>query len=469
MKAEPSAKRVNFHYSAFMGIIPPVNFFSEDFMSSRGNWGGRIGFILAAAGSAVGLGNIWKFPYVVGRNGGGAFYLIYIAAVLFAGIPLMIAEIYIGHKTEKSPISAFKTLQTGRIPFSPVGFAGVLTGTLILSFYSVITGWIFHYFFLSLGGFSGSDESIKGLFGELASSPWINIGWHSLVMLIVVLVIIKGVEKGIEKVSKILMPALGVLLIVLVVYSAFSSGFRQAVKFMFYPDFSQVTGHSMLEALGTAFFTLSLGMGAMITYGSYIDKKGRVSYLKTSLQIATIDTVIATMAGLIIFPIVFSNGLEADSGPSLIFKTLPVLFARIPGGRILAILFFLLVIFAAITSAISLLEVCVSSCVDEFKWSRMKSTIVFGVLIWLLGILSAVSSLNINGKGFLDIFDGLTSHYLMPVGGLATIIIFAWAIPTSVKESDFGKTKTFNVILFVTRFVTPVLLAIVLLNEIGIF
>jgi len=438
-------------------------------MSTRGNWGGRIGFILAAAGSAVGLGNIWKFPYVVGRNGGGAFYLIYIAAVLFAGIPLMIAEIYIGHKTEKSPISAFKALQKGRFPFSLVGSMGVLTGTLILSFYSVITGWIFHYFFLSLAGFSGSDESVKGLFGKLASSPWINIGWHTLVMLIVVLVIIKGVEKGIEKVNKILMPALGVLLILLVVHSLFSKGFGQAVEFMFYPDFSKISGHTLLEALGTAFFTLSLGMGAMITYGSYIKKEGKVSYLKNSIQIAAIDTVIATMAGLIIFPIVFSNGLEPGAGPSLIFETLPVLFAKMTGGRATAILFFLLVIFAALTSAISLLEVCVSSCVDEFKWSRTKSTVVFGIIVWLLGILSAVSSLNIGGKGFLDIFDGLTSHYLMPIGGLATIMIFAWAIPTSVKESDFGKTKTFKILLFVTRFVTPVLLSIVLLNEIGVF
>lgn len=437
-------------------------------MSSRGNWGGRIGFILAAAGSAVGLGNIWKFPYVVGRNGGGAFYLIYIAAVLLAGIPLMIAEIYIGHKTEKSPISAFKALQNGRIPFSPVGFAGVLTGALILSFYSVITGWIFHYFFLSLGGFSGSDESVKGLFGELASSPWINIGWHTLVMLIVVLVIIKGVEKGIEKVSKILMPALGILMILLVVHSLFSKGFGQAAEFMFYPDFSKVTGHTLLEALGTAFFTLSLGMGAMITYGSYI-KESRVSYLKTSVQIAAIDTIIATMAGLIIFPIVFSNGLEPGSGPSLIFETLPVLFSKMTGGRVVAVLFFLLVIFAALTSAISLLEVCVSSCVDEFNWSRTKSTVVFGIIVWLLGILSAVSSLNVGGRGFLDIFDALTSHYLMPIGGLATIIIFAWGIPTSAKEGCFGNTKNFKTFLFITRFVTPVLLTIVILKEIGIF
>lgn len=437
-------------------------------MSTRGNWGGRIGFILAAAGSAVGLGNIWKFPYVVGRNGGGAFYLIYIAAVLFAGIPLMIAEIYIGHKTEKSPISAFKALQKGRFPISIIGFMGVLTGTLILSFYSVITGWIFHYFFLSLAGFSGPDESVKGLFSKLASSPWINIGWHSLVMLIIVLIIIKGVEKGIEKVSKILMPALGVLLVLLVVHSLFSKGFGQAAEFMFYPDFSKVTGHTLLEALGTAFFTLSLGMGAMITYGSYL-KKGSVSYLKTSIQIAAIDTVIATMAGLIIFPIVFSNGFEPGAGPSLIFETLPVLFAKMTGGHATAILFFLLVIFAALTSAISLLEVCVSSCVDEFNWSRTKSTVVFGIIVWLLGILSAVSSLNVGGRGFLDIFDALTSHYLMPIGGLATIIIFAWGIPTSAKEGCFGNTKNFKTFLFITRFVTPVLLTIVILKEIGIF
>lgn len=437
-------------------------------MASRGHWGGKLGFILAAAGGAVGLGNIWKFPYVVGQNGGGAFIFIYLVSVIFAGLPLLIAEIYIGKTSQKNPVGAFRFFQKGSVPFSIIGYAGVVTAIIILSYYSVISGWTMHYLFLSLKGFSGSEEAVKGLFGQMYESPATNIFWHSLVMLIGVLIISNGVQKGIEKVTKILMPLLGILLVSLMIYALTLDGAGKALSFLFYPDFSSITPKVMLEALGTSFFTLSLGMGAMITYGSYLSKD--ISISQSSIQIAVIDTVIALMAGLTIFPIVFTNNLEPSAGPSLIFQTLPVLFSKMPGGYIISIAFFSLIIFAAITSAISLLEVVVSFAVDERGVSRKISTIFFGVVIWLVGLLSAISSFKTpGGQPYLDFLDGIVTKYLMPIGGLLTIIIFGWAISKAQKNEEFGKTKIFAVFNFVVKFISPVLLAFIVLNELGLF
>lgn len=436
-------------------------------MSSRGHWGSKLGFILAAAGGAVGLGNIWKFPYVVGQNGGSAFILLYLGCILFAGLPLLIAEIYIGKRSQLNPVGAFRFFQKGKLPFTFVGYAGVATGIIILSYYSVISGWTLHYFTLSIQGFSCGEEGIKEIFGKLYANPWLNIFWHTVVMVIVVAIISKGVQKGIETVTTILMPLLGVILFILVMYSLTLDGAGKAMSFLFSPDFSQVTSKSVLEALGTSFFTLSLGMGAMITYGSYM--QGPVSIPKSAFQIALIDTVVALMAGLMIFPIVFSNGLEPSAGPGLIFQTLPVLFAKMPGGHFFSIAFFALIIFAAVTSAISLLEVVVSFAVDEYKVSRLKATVFFGIVIWAVGLLSAVSSLKVGGQPFLDFFDGIVTHYLMPIGGLCTIIVFGWAVSKVDKESEFGKSLFFKIFDFVVKFVSPVLLVFLVLDEIGVF
>ncbi len=438
-------------------------------MAGRGVWGGKIGFILAAAGGAVGLGNIWKFPYEVGENGGSAFIFLYIISIVFAGLPLMFAEIFIGKMSQKNPVGAFKFFRKGRLPISIIGYIGVLVGVIILSYYSVIAGWTLHYLIQSFSGFSGSAEEIKSIFTDLHGDATLNILWHTVMMIIIVFIISRGVQKGIEKVSKILMPLLGIILIILTAYSLSTPGAGKAVEFMFYPDFSAINSSTMLKALGTSFFTLSLGMGAMITYGSYLSKE--IKIVKSSLQIATIDTVIALLAGLMIFPIVFSNNVEPSAGPSLIFQTLPVLFSKMPGGTIFAIAFFSLLIFAAITSAISLLEVVVAFLVDEYKIRRKIATVVTGGFIWGIGLLSAVSSIKIGGECCLDLFDGITTHYLMPLGGLMTMLVFGWVADEKMKRSQFFDSNPISYAIFkvVTKIVTPVLLVFVVLNETGIF
>ncbi|MFO7735719.1 MAG: sodium-dependent transporter, partial [bacterium] len=338
-----------------------------------------------------------------------------------------------------------------------------------LSYYSVIAGWTLHYLIQSFSGFSGSAEEIKSIFTDLHGDATLNILWHTVMMIIIVFIISRGVQKGIEKVSKILMPLLGIILIILTAYSLSTPGAGKAVEFMFYPDFSAINSSTMLKALGTSFFTLSLGMGAMITYGSYLSKE--IKIVKSSLQIATIDTVIALLAGLMIFPIVFSNNVEPSAGPSLIFQTLPVLFSKMPGGTIFAIAFFSLLIFAAITSAISLLEVVVAFLVDEYKIRRKIATVVTGGFIWGIGLLSAVSSIKIGGECCLDLFDGITTHYLMPLGGLMTMLVFGWVADEKMKRSQFFDSNPISYAIFkvVTKIVTPVLLVFVVLNETGIF
>lgn len=436
-------------------------------MSARDAWKSKLGFILAAVGSAVGLGNIWKFPYIVGKNGGSVFIFIYLACIILAGIPILIAEIYIGKKSQLNPVGAFRFFQKGKFPFSIIGYIGVLCGIIILSYYSVITGWICHYLMLSFRGFSGTETEIKEIFTTMNATPWINIAWHTFVMGTIMLILVKGVRQGIEAVSKILMPMLGLLLFVLVCYSLTLDGMKEAWHFLTYPDFSKISGGSILEALGTSFFTLSLGMGAMITYGSYL--KGDVSITKSAVQIASIDTLIAFLAGIVIFPIVFSNNLEPSAGPGLIFQTLPVLFAKMPGGHIVSVIFFALVLFAAITSAISLLEVAVSFIIDEFKCSRIKAILIMGTVIWLLGILSAVSSWNVAGTPFLDLFDKIASCYMLPLGGLCTALVFGWAITTESKYKEIGTSAVTKTLLFAAKFVSPILLLVVFLKEIGLF
>ncbi len=433
-------------------------------MATRGHWGGRVGFILAAAGGAVGLGNIWKFPYEVGQNGGAAFIILYLICILMVGFPLMCAEIFIGKMSQKNPVGAFRFFKNEKLPLPIIGYVGVFVGILILSYYSVITGWTFHYFIRSLSGFSGSDSEIRNIFNELYASPWINILFHTVVMTIVVAIISRGVQKGIETVSKILMPLLGIILLILTIYSLTTTGADKALEFLFSPDFSKINSTTLLKVMGTSFFTLSLGMGAMITYGSYLSKD--ISIAKSSIQIALIDTFVALMAGVMIFPIVFSYGCEPTAGPSLIFQTLPLLFSKMPGGQLVSIAFFALVIFAAVTSAISLLEVVVSFAVDEYGLGRKKATVIFGLIIWAVGILSAISSLKIGEKTFLDIFDGLTTHYLMPIGGLLTMLVFGWIVDEKMKKEEFASHPMFyKMFTIVTKVITPVLLLFVVLNE----
>ncbi len=393
---------------------------------TRARWGTKVGFVLAAAGSAVGLGNIWKFPYIAGENGGGAFVLIYLVAIALVGFPIMIAELVIGRSTESSPVVAFEKMAGKQSNWKAVGWMGVITGFIILSYYSVVAGWSLNYFLMSLCDFlhDKSPEEINSLFGKLYTSGDMSIFWHAVFMLLTIGIVLGGVKSGIEKWSKILMPVLFAILVVLVVRSIFMPGFIRGVSFVFAPDTSKLTAAGVLEAVGHAFFTLSLGMGAMLTYGSYLNKK--TDLVKASLVVCSLDTLIALMACLIIFPVVFSFGLEPSAGPGLVFKTIPVVFSQMTGGSLLAILFFALLAFAALTSAISLLEVVTSHFIDSFGWTRKKAVLIPGALIFLFGVPSALSGSGglfgswegVVGKNFFDTMDYLASNWMLPIGGL---------------------------------------------------
>jgi len=433
--------------------------------SSRGNWATRMGFILAATGSAIGLGNIWKFPYITGVYGGGAFVLVYLICVILVGLPLMISELMIGRRTQKSPVGAFKALHHSRSLWQFTGWLGIASGFLILSFYSIIAGWALAYIFKSIVGFSGSADVIQSEFTNIVTDSRVTIFWHSIFMALTIGIVIGGIQRGIERWSKVLMPLLGLILLGLMIYGLSSEGGSQAVAFLFYPDFSQLSAEAVLSALGHAFFTLSLGMGAMITYGSYMDRKESIT--RDAITVSFFDTLFALMAGLAIFSMVFTYGLEPAAGPGLIFQTLPVLFADI--GQWVSVPFFILLSFAALTSAISLLEVLVSYFIDERKWSRIKSTLLLGTLTYLTGLLSGIASLTLpfRGKeqGYMDIFDFITTNYMLPIGGLLTCIFVAWVMPEHSKMDEFGsRGMMYRGLIITLRYITPVAVLLVILH-----
>lgn len=439
---------------------------NQNIKSGRGNWTGNLGFILAAAGSAIGLGNIWKFPYITGDYGGGAFVLVYLICVVIVGLPLMIAELMIGRHSQKNPVGAFRKLHYPKTPWQLTGWLGVASGFLILSFYSVVAGWALAYIFKSIVGFSGTPQHIQSEFVTLVTHPSASIWWHTVFMALTIAIVIGGVQKGIERWSKILMPALFIILLILMLYGLFfTHGGLQALAFLFKPDFHKLTAEAMLSALGHAFFTLSLGMGAMLTYGSYMKKNE--SIVRDAITVSVLDTVIALMAGVAIFSLVFHYGMQPGQSVGLIFKTLPVLFAQT--GPLISVPFFILLTFAALTSAISLLEVVVSYFIDEKNWSRVKATLLLGGAIYLTGILSAVSmwTISFRGKqqGFLDIFDFITTNYMLPVGGLLTCLFTAWVMKEADKMEEFGSRGfLYKGLIFFLRYITPIAVLMVLLN-----
>ena len=439
---------------------------SQGSSKGRAHWSSRIGFVLAAAGSAIGLGNIWKFPYITGEFGGGAFVLVYLGCVLLLGLPLMVAELMIGRRAQTNPVGAFQVLHKQGSLWQTAGWLGVASGFLILSFYSVIAGWAIAYVFKSLAGFSGTAEQIMGQFDVLRKSPAQSIFWHTLFMGLTIAIVAGGIKNGIERWSKILMPTLFVLLTGLMFYGLFgTSGGWQALSFLFNPDFSKLTATGFLSALGHAFFTLSLGMGAMITYGSYMGRGANI--VRDAITISILDTVIALMAGIAIFSLVFHFGMEPGAGPGLIFKTLPVLFKET--GRLISVPFFVLLTFAALTSAISLLEVVVSYFVDQLGWTRIKATITMGSVTYLIGILSAVAlwQIPIGGKqlGFLEIFDTLTTNYMLPIGGVLTCLFVAWVMKEKEVQEEFGSAGiAYKGMRILLGYVTPVAVLLVLLH-----
>ena len=445
--------------------------------AQRGLWSSRLAFILAATGSAVGLGNIWKFPYVTGENGGGAFVLVYLLCIAIIGIPIMMAEVMIGRRGGHSPVNSIKAIaqRDGLNPaWKLVGAVGILAGFLILSFYSVIGGWAISYVGTTASGqLSGQTaDAVGAIFSGLLSNPGTLLLWHTVFMALVMLVVAKGVRSGLERAVSILMPALFVLLLIVVGYAMTTGHFGQAAAFLFQPDFSKLTTSGVLVALGHAFFTLSLGMAVMMAYGSYLPKK--ISIAKTSITVSVIDTGVALLAGLAIFPIVFANGLEPGAGPGLIFQTLPLAFGQMPMGSLFGTLFFVLLIFAAWTSGISLLEPIVEWLEEQKGMSRTVSTLGAGVVCWALGIAS-ILSLNLwadfaplgfipmlEGKTIFDLLDFFTANILLPLGGLLVALMAGWVMSKPAMEKELALSPgTFNLWFVTVRFITPIAVGVV--------
>ena len=406
--------------------------------STDGRWSSRWLFVLAAAGSAVGLGNIWKFPYIAGENGGGAFVLIYLVCVAFVGAPIMISEVMLGRKGRASPINTMRKLTqaAGASPrWTFLGWMGVLAGILILSYYAVIAGWALNYIWLTASGTfdSASAQVATTTFDQLQQDPLAMMGWHGVFMLITIWIVARGVSRGLESAIKWFMPLLFVLLLVLLGYSMSSGGFAQGWAFMFDFNWSVVGPETWLIAMGQAFFTLSLGMGTMMVYGSYVPEDSHIG--STVLTIVALDTFVAVAAGLAIFPLVFVNGLEVGQGPGLMFVTLPLAFGQLPMGALFGTVFFVLVSFAAITSAISLTEPAIAYVVEEYNAKRSRVAISLGVFCWLLG-LGTVFSFNIwadvkplFGLNFFELVDQLSQNIMLPLGGLLIALFTVWALP----------------------------------------
>jgi NSS family neurotransmitter:Na+ symporter len=453
--------------------------------SIHGQWSSRLAFILAATGSAVGLGNIWKFPYIAGENGGGAFVLVYLLCIAVIGIPIMMAEVMIGRRGRQSPINTMRTLAYEE-KVSPhwvwLGWAGVLAGFLILSYYSVIAGWALAYVFrVGSGLFTGlTADGVQSIFNNLVGEPERLLAWHTIFMVMTMMVVARGVSHGLERAVRLLMPALFVLLFVLVGYAWNSGSFDQGVSFLFEPDFSKITANGVLIAMGHAFFTLSLGMGAIMVYGSYLPDNASIA--KTAIAVSLMDTTVALLAGLAIFPIVFANGLETAAGPGLIFQTLPIAFGHMEGGAFFGMLFFILLVFAAWTSAISLIEPAVAWLVENKGMTRVFASVVAGGMTWLCGLLT-VFSFNIwsevkllsaipvfEDSTIFDLLDYLTANIMLPLGGLLIAVFAAWKMTreSSIDELAMGDGFFYRQWRFLVRYVTPVAVAIIFLNAIGV-
>ena len=431
---------------------------------TEGRWSSRWLFVLAAAGSAVGLGNIWKFPYIAGENGGGAFVLIYLVCVAFVGAPIMISEVMLGRKGRASPINTMRKLAqqagaSGRWGF--VGWMGVLAGILILSYYAVIAGWALNYVWLTASGTfdAASAQVATSTFDQLQQDPLQMVAWHSLFILITIWIVARGVSRGLETAIRWFMPLLFALLLVLLGYSASSGGFAQGWAFMFDFNWDVVGPETWLIAMGQAFFTLSLGMGTMMVYGAYVPDDSNIG--STVMTIVALDTFVAVAAGLAIFPLVFVNGLEVGQGPGLMFVTLPLAFGQLPMGAVFGTVFFVLVSFAAITSAISLTEPAIAYVVEEYNAKRNRVAVSLGVFCWLLG-LGTVFSFNIwadvkplFGLNFFELVDQLSQNIMLPLGGLLIALFAVWVLPQNIVREQLEVSS--NRIMLVWRIVGGVI------------
>lgn len=448
------------------------------------NWSSRLTFLMASIGFSVGLGNIWRFPYVAGENGGAAFILVYLACALCIGVPLVMAEWAIGRnaKNAASAMGSFKQVAVENnvsSKWSGVGGMAILAVFMMMLTYTVITGWTMDYFVMAVSGtFTDmtADKS-QGIFDDLMSDPIRLVFWHTVVVAITIFVNSRGIQSGIEKAVSILMPSLFVCMLIMVIYSSFVGDMAAAVDFLLTPDFSQITGETFLLALGQAFFSIGIAMAVMVTYGSYLDKDSSIG--QNSFIVVFADTFVAMLAGFAIFPLVFANGMAPDAGAGLVFQVLPIALSDLPGGQLFSGIFFLLLIAAALTSCIGNFEPVVAWVQEHFKLTRKRATVVSGGVMWFLGI-SSILSLNVlkdfhpfefisllEGKTIFDNLDYISASILLPIGGLLTAIFVGWRLPLCVMKKELGLSDFgFSIWLFLIRFVAPIAISIVFISGI---
>ena len=449
--------------------------------TDRGSFGSKLGVVLATAGSAVGLGNVWRFPYMAGENGGAVFIIIYIACVLVLGLPCMVSEFIIGRHAASNTARAYTKLSNGTA-WKWVGYLGVLTGFLITGYYGVVAGWCLQYVYASVAGqLHGSPQFFDQYFAVFSSDPWQPILWLCVFFGITHFVIIHGVRNGIERASKILMPLLFVLLLFIVVASCMLPGASAGIDFLFKPDFSKMTSDVFLGALGQSFYSLSIAMGCICTYASYFSRQTNLS--NSAVQIGLIDSMVAILAGLMIFPAAASVGVRPDSGPSLIFITLPNVFEQafvsMPiVGFFISLMFYALLALAALTSLISLHEVSTAFFQEELKTTRNRAAWIVTVTCWVVGVFCSMSLgqwsfLSIDGKSLFSLFDFVTGQIFLPIGGFLTCLFIGWFVPKQLVKDEYTNWGTlrgrlFWVYLFLVRFVCPIAIAAIFLHQFGV-
>ena len=446
-------------------------------MKPRSSFGSRFGAIAVVGGSVVGLGNIWRFPYIAGENGGAAFILVYVTLSLLICIPIMLTEFSIGRHTRSNALRAFRRLSP-RGYWNGAGYLGIATSTIILSFYAVIAGWALHFLKVAItGGFlNHNSEQIRQGFDHYVAQGYGSMFWTFLFIAFIAFIVMRGVEKGIEKFGKVVMPFMILLLIGLVINSMTLEGAKEGISFLLTPDFSKINGHVVLQALGQAFFSLSLGMGTMITYGSYIPKQENM--FRMAATIAITDTCVAILAGLAIFPAVFSYGINPTSGPELVFITLPTVFGNMSGGYLLGILFFFLLFTASISSSVSLLEVATLYISEEMHLRRRTATLIAVVVVAALSSLCLWSqlpgsSLRVLGMNIFDLFNNLTSLYMLPLGGLLSVLFAGWVMRNRTLQDEVTSRGRYGTSIYpyyrvIVRFVAPVVIVLLFLDQLNV-